>query len=93
MTPEFKNVYENMFSNIQEKVLNSKKRQSLTKRFNHHQNQSHGMPSFDEDHVLNAYKGMNKFFCLWLEKVLIYYIYIYILLLLLLLLLLLYIFI
>jgi hypothetical protein len=68
MTPEFKNVYENMFSNIQEKVLNSKKRQSLTKRFNHHQNQSHGMPSFDEDHVLNAYKGMNKFFCLWLEK-------------------------
>eukprot|EP00833_Pecoramyces_ruminatium_P008275 jgi/Orpsp1_1/1182307/evm.model.c7180000080766.1 len=68
MTPEFKNVYENMFSNLQEKINNSMKKQSLTKKFNHHQNQSHGMPSFEDDNVLNAYKGMNKFFCLWLEK-------------------------
>jgi len=68
MTPEFKNVYENMFSNLQEKIHNSMKKQSITKKFNHHQNQSHGMPSFEEDSVLNAYKGMNKFFCLWLEK-------------------------
>jgi len=68
LTPEFKNVYENMYSNLQEKVLNSRKKQSLTKKFNHHQGQSHGMPTFDDDNVLNAYKGMNKFFCLWLEK-------------------------
>jgi len=72
MTPEFKNVYENMYSNLQEKIINSQKKQNITKKFNHHQGQSHGMPTFDDDNVLNAYKGMNKFFCLWLEKVCFY---------------------